>query len=317
MRNPLLHFGNYRVQFIGDVHAGRTFNTKLERRGEYEAKQLAELERLLAVDADYHVQVGDLFDKFHVDESAVMAVYDTIKNSKVKRLFILGGNHDTAKNNVDVSSFELLEVMLKGLDHVFIVRTALNINLGAQTMTACGWAFNRKLLDNYLDKTDIVVCHLDSVSYGNDENVIPFAELAERGVSMVINGHEHLPTTKRVNGIEYIGTGSLLPYSHAEDGTGEHFITFDTAEDFITHTGELKNKFVRIYSDLPVEDFDCLQLQVLKGKKPVEADAVEHVEVEDWSLDQLGKLAGERTELSEDWVTKVLEEIKAAEAENA
>ena len=79
--------GNPFIALIGDVHAGRKFKTNvpLHRIGEREESIYEDLfAALMPVDAkieQHFVIMGDLFDKFQVDNNTLLKVYQLLRAS--------------------------------------------------------------------------------------------------------------------------------------------------------------------------------------------------------------------------------------------
>lgn len=275
-RNPFIitPMGNC-LQGIGDTHFGRVFknDVRLERRGEYEAMQWAKAQQLLNAKHDQvetvKVQAGDWFDKPTVALSVIKKSIDTLENyaedpQQVEPLFVISGNHDDAKNTSDVTAWDLLADTMKNsaknkLGKVrFVKDYEVHTYANGEQILFIGWNITNTACDALLRAIEeghnaitTVVCHLDKISYGNDENVIPYEFFAHHGIKMVVSGHEHKPYHFFDNGMEIIGTGSLLPYSHAEDDGEEIYVTFHSINEFEEYSldNNISDKHVRLILD--------------------------------------------------------------------
>ena len=109
----------------------------------------------------------------------------------------------------------------------------------------------------------------------------------------VVTGHEHKPFQFWEGEMNVIGTGSLLPYSHAEDPDSDYYITikgFEDVRDYFGSKGEefFRNKHVRVYieeekmEEFLALDLDCLSLQVNKAEALNVEEAVTEVVVESY-----------------------------------
>ena len=282
MRNPKINLFGETWQFIGDPHAGRQFSqVSPQTQKKLAIKQFEELQRLMQVPATYRCVVGDLFDKPHVPEWVIIQMIELLDKPNT---WILRGNHDESKSDLDKSSFDLLQ-------HTALasrcVREEPQLFYDGQ-LALCGWSFKKTLLEQLEGiNPEVIVTHLDRLDYGSgSKNVLPFSELEARGVKKVINGHEHKPYHGWYGQLEYFGTGSLLPYTHAEDPEEQLFVTL-TKEELLANPEKYTEHFVRVIGeDLSgLEDFECLALQL---KKPQNVEAEDLVlEVASYSTNSL------------------------------
>jgi DNA repair exonuclease SbcCD nuclease subunit len=268
-RNPKITIEGKTFQIIGDPHMGRHFaNASPAVRLMLKQKQTDRLIELVNQPVDYVIVVGDLFDKAHVPEAVIIEAIEILDKPNV---FLLRGNHDLSRSDLDKSSFELLEKTVLAPRMV----TDEPVLLCGGKVALCGWSFKRSLIEILGDhRPETVVCHLDRHSYGGDDsNVIPFAELEDLGVKTVINGHEHTPYSGYYGKVFYLGSGSLLPYTFAEDPEGELFVTL-TKEQIAQDPESLSNKFVRVLGDdlSGMEDLPCLGLQLKRQAVEVSAE---------------------------------------------
>ena len=281
-RNPKINLFGETWQFIGDPHMGRQFSqVSPQTQKKLAIKQLEELQRLMQIPARYRCVVGDLFDKPHVPEWVIMQMIELLDDPNT---FILRGNHDESKSDLDKSSFDLLQ-------HTALASRCVReepMLFHDGKLALCGWSFKKTLLEQLEGlRPEVIVTHLDRLDYGSgSKNVIPFTELEARGVKRVINGHEHKPYQGWYESLEYIGTGSLLPYTHAEDPEQQLFVTL-TKEQLLEQPDKYSEHFVRVLGeDLSgLEDFKCLALQL---KKPQTIEAQDLVlEVANYSTSSL------------------------------
>ena len=92
-RNPIIEIPYedtvYRIQIIGDPHFGKTFKTgvptsKIGIREEYQLNTFKEL--LNTSDIDHFIIMGDLFDKFVVNNEILIKVY--MKKNKYPQRYL-------------------------------------------------------------------------------------------------------------------------------------------------------------------------------------------------------------------------------------
>jgi DNA repair exonuclease SbcCD nuclease subunit len=254
---------NYEV--LGDPHLGRKFETgvPLHRRGEREQMQRQQfIDALMGAKATVHVTMGDLFDKFIVAPEVVLfaaQAYMEAASVNCNTLYVvLRGNHDVSRNTDKASSWDLFCALVDPHPNVWAISecpAALENFLFVPYDP-----FNYDHLKEYLsDEIDTVFSHFDIVDFGG-HNVIPTKLFAEHGIGLVVNGHDHLARVERRDGVEIVITGSMQPYTHAEDVTGAYYTTVTLEE--LPHL-DVKNKNVRVLlkpgETLP-DDLDCLSL---------------------------------------------------------
>lgn len=334
-RNPVIHLGNgCALKTIGDVHLGRVFknNVPLHRRGEYENLQLQTLKQELNTPAPVgaegalldlvNVQVGDWFDKGVVANRDVLNSYNILKkyeDEHVEPLYIISGNHDDSKSITEPTSWDVLAQFFTGSQRVIFVKSweVYTLNDGTQILFV-GWnIFNStataliQAIESGFDKIRVVVCHLDRVSYGDDSNVIPYDFFLSKGIEYVVSGHEHKPYRFRENNMHVIGTGSMLPYSHAEDPESEHYITFRSMEELEAYGVEnLGQKHVRVYVEDPnlLPEFDSLSLQVNKSEAELD-ETISEVVIESYNAKAIWDASAQSVELPKDEADQLWLEI--------
>lgn len=281
MRNPILDG----VQYIGDPHLGRQFsNISPEKQAWFSERQWETLRGFFDNQTMPIVIVGDLFDKFTVSDAIKARLLDLLSKTKGEHeIYILMGNHDSSKNTALVSSFDLVKSVVDSWDlpHLYMLKEPMAM-LHDQRKLLIPWSATKTAIEMFLDCSaslkhtpDSIVCHLDRLSYGDHEsrNMIPFEQLEYHKVSKVINGHEHTPYQGFYGSISYHGTGSMLPYSHAEDPEGTWFRTLTVEQANQADVADLTDKFIRITGD----DFSNLDQAKLVGALTVSYKKVESV----------------------------------------
>ena len=313
MRNPVVHLMMNQIQTIGDAHLGRVFKTNvaLDRRGEYEEQQFEEFERLLKVsrpeglENSHYIkcQVGDLFDKAVVSNQTVLRTLELLQFYEMtaeEPIYIISGNHDDSKSVTEPTSWDMLAKFFDGSPKVFFIKKwAVHTFPDGSQVLFVGWNIHHNVAQAFIKAEEsgfnpnLVVCHLDRISYGNDDNVIPYQFLKTKDIVSVVTGHEHKPFQFWEGEMKVTGTGSLLPYSHAEDPDSDYYITikgFEDVRDYFGSKGEefFRNKHVRVYieeenmDEFLALDLDCLSLQVNKAEAINMEEAVTEVVVESY-----------------------------------
>ncbi len=226
------------VALIGDVHAGRKFKTNvpLNRVGDREASLYHDLGNALQCYPHHEthlVIMGDLFDKFQVDNNTLLRVFNILDSAATDEVFvhILNGNHDLSRDLTLVSSFDVLKNLCMANNHIFfydqdraesilvdkdLVITALPYSA---TVSATEMAETVRVIEN---RPHYVLGHWDLTAHGEDtHNLIPAEVLARKGVTKVYTGHIHKPQTVTLFGLPVQAVGSLQPYAHGEELEGE------------------------------------------------------------------------------------------------
>lgn len=247
------------LKILGDVHAGKAFvnDVPLHRRGEREAEVLAQLFDELNVDPEVtsHVQVGDLFDQFEVSNEVVMEVFKSYQIASSANpqctYYLIPGNHDLSRDADKVSSFQILQAMLARCPNVrFVMDPEVIEGMGFMPWHPFKHA---ETLAKELTECDMVFCHCDLE--GGGPNVIPYDTLSKI-TKKVITGHVHTPQTFHRNGMEIVVTGSMQPYSHAEDPEHKRYITV-TVQQYndlvLNYQDVIKNQYIRLILPKGVE----------------------------------------------------------------
>src|SRR3546814_19137811 len=78
------------------------------------------------------------------------------------------------------------------------------------------------------------------------DTLFPYTTLFRSGLT-IYSGHYHLPGEYEVDGHTVVCTGSMEPYSHAEDPSGDLYVTLTLAE--LEARDDLHDKCVRVLLD--------------------------------------------------------------------
>jgi DNA repair exonuclease SbcCD nuclease subunit len=278
------------VKILGDPHLGRRFKTgvPLHRAGHREAMQWAEfISSLNDGPEPLHVCMGDIFDSHTVPAELILRVaqaYREAANTGLRQFVILRGNHDASRNADRRSSFDILTALLADLGQdVRIVgdkpriihgfgfigwhpfKTAAELAEELVQFSGGGWPLTA------------VFGHWDVDAFGDDHNLIPEAELF-RNTPTILTGHIHLPTTFNRLGVEVIVTGSMQPYSHAEDPTGRLYrtVTLEQLAEISDEDRLMLNLRVILQTEeeLP-QDIDCLSLVGMRVDADFDVNMIE------------------------------------------
>lgn len=262
-----------RVWMIGDPHLGRRFETgvPLHRRGEREKGQMARFKEELATDCDINIMVGDLFDHPGVSLSVVIEAADAVLDAAARRpktdFFMMAGNHDRSRQLGSIGAWEIFRRLIEGArPNLFVVDTPGQV----ETVYFFPWQWGIAAVDQLPERRNaevtLAVGHWDLHSFGGDDShLAPVKELHERfpNLETIASGHYHLEGNWPVDGIDVRCTGSMEPYSHAEDPDGELYVTLSLEQIHAADPDDLRNKHVRVLladgEELPA-DLDCLAL---------------------------------------------------------
>ena len=244
-----------------------------------------------------------MFDKAVVSNQTVLRTLELLQFYEMtaeEPIYIISGNHDDSKSVTEPTSWDVLTKFFDGSNKVFFIkRWAVHTFPDNSQVLFVGWNIHQSVAQAFIEaekagfKPNLVVCHLDRISYGNDDNVIPYKFLKDKDVVSVVTGHEHKPFHFWEGEMSVIGTGSLLPYSHAEDPGGDYYLTFKGFENLqflINMKGYefFRNKHVRVYieeenmDEFLALDLNCLSLQVNKAEALNVEEAVTEVVVESY-----------------------------------
>ncbi|WP_037500531.1 metallophosphoesterase [Sphingomonas jaspsi] len=266
------------VWLIGDPHLGRKFETgvPLDRRGEREARQLQKFKDELATDCDINIMVGDLFDHPQVSLTTILEATDAYLNAaqnNPKRTYVaMAGNHDRSRQLGSIGAWELFRRLI-GDDHpnIWVVDKPTFIDCGDYEQIACvPWQWGKPVVEQIeamgeSEHVPLVVLHHDLESFGGDDTYLVPAQLIRELFpnARIITGHWHLEGDYKLGGVEVTCTGSLEPYTHAEDPNGDLYVTLTVEELAAADPADLRDKAVRVLlrdgDELPI-GLDCLQL---------------------------------------------------------
>lgn len=236
------------LHILGDPHLGRRFQTgvPLHRLGEREAMQWQHFVRELSPLHDgelVHVCMGDLFDRTTVSNRLVLDVFEAYQTAARRSMsttfVVLQGNHDASRDRTVASSFDLFTKLVRSSwldEHVIIVDD--------QPFFESYWGFGfvpwhpfrtaREQVQFLIDslagrRLEAVFGHWDVEAFGDDSNLVP-TDLLSLVTDRVFTGHIHLPGQFRRHGVDVTVTGSMEPYSHAEDPNGVLYRTMSLQE---------------------------------------------------------------------------------------
>lgn len=269
-RNPIIEFPQYKikVQTIGDPHCGRVFKTGVQSNniGIREQSVIASLNKLLNPSTElaitHIVILGDLFDKSIVTPTVKLEVFNLFKNAAESnpsiQYYLISGNHDLSKDVLKKSSYELLTLMLSTLnlpnlktttDHPIYELIDENSKVPLYFYFDC---YNPFGLSKF--RQSCILPFAKMVSFGHWDTVAsektwaPSSELISC-TELFVSGHEHVPFHSNIYGVDYLCAGSMQPYTHAEDATGEFYVTIDADKLSEIDPESLKNKNVRLLVD--------------------------------------------------------------------
>jgi DNA repair exonuclease SbcCD nuclease subunit len=292
------------VWFIGDPHLGKRFENgvPLNRRGEREARQMRKFKDELETDADVIICVGDVFDHPQVSMATIIEAVDAIELAARRRpnvqFFMMAGNHDRSRQLNTVGAWEIFRRIIGGrLDNVFIVDTVGKV----ETIVFVPWEWGKPVAQAIEERftkshenveVELVVLHHDLEAFGgNTDYMVPARLIMERfpNCQKIITGHWHLEGDYKIDGVDVACTGSLEPYTHAEDPNGELYVSLTLDELEARDPAELKDKCVRVFlrdgEELPV-GLDCLQLtgkRITELEADPEASVAEKLGAFDWA----------------------------------
>ena len=294
--------GNTLVKVLGDPHLGRRFvnNVPLDRRGEREEQVWEEFERQLhdVADCTAHVCLGDLFDGFLVPPEVILRAAKLYKEAAERhpatQYVVLSGNHDLSRDVERASAFDVFAELVGRQTNLKVIKgESKTLRFGAKGDTCLGFvpwhpvkSANEMVAE--LPPCDAVFVHMDLDSFGgSDHNLMPRSLLAEK-TDWVIGGHVHRPLEVMDGDLRITIHGSMLPYAHGEDATGETYVTLTLSELKQLDPDALQDKCVRILL-LPGEslDVEINALQVSTKRVEIEEDAPLALNVDEFNLAEL------------------------------
>ena len=282
------------VTVMGDPHLGRKFKTgvPLHRVGDREAAQWAQFEQeLMSCETAYHINMGDLFDKFVVAPEVVLKAAEIYEHAAADHpntmYFILEGNHDRAKDSSKASSFDLFAQLVAGIWNIVVVSDeVVNWDNRFGFVPYHPFRPTADLVAELPDRLEAVFGHWDIQDWGGD-NVIPTKLLKGKKIPLAVSGHDHLAREEKRDGVHIIVTGSMQPYTHAEDAYGEFYKTV-TLEQLaeIDATNLNVRVLLKEGESLPA-DLDCLSLT---AKRITDEDEKLEVDTSDFDSLDLGQM---------------------------
>lgn len=264
------------IHFIGDPHLGRKFEAGVpqHRRGERETKQMAHFAAELEAEADDIVMVGDLFDNPHVPTSVVVSAariaLGAAERHPETRYWFLAGNHDLPRNLGVTGAWTAFRKMVDDrLPNLMTVNQPIVTGHG---LALFPWQWDVRADEQVRRCEDVpfewrnvraAIGHWDLKLFdGKDDHMAPVAALrAVFGDDVrIVSGHYHVPGPYVVDGVTVECTGSMEPYTHGEDPTGELYVTLTAAE--AAQRNDLRDKYVRILLEPGEEmpELDCMGL---------------------------------------------------------
>lgn len=270
-----------RGHLIGDPHLGKKFDIGVpaHRRGERERGQVAQFIRELDQEGDMIVMVGDLFDTPYVSHTVVKQAIDAVLGAAMKRpnteFVMMAGNHDMPRKLTAIAAFDVFERACGGrLPNLHILTEPQIIN----GVAFFPWQWDISAHDQVIgfgQRTGVVaaVGHWDLTSFGGEDlHLAPVADLRHAfGDIPLYSGHYHVPGQYG----EVSCTGSLQPYSHAEDPEGLIYVTMSLADVQAADLATLRYKCVRIILE-PGEEkpvLDALAVTAIPAARRVVDDA--------------------------------------------
>lgn len=280
---------------LGDPHLGRQFihGVPLERRGEREKMVIDQFyESLLSSKADYHICMGDLFDKSYVPYDLILQVANMYRAAasmnKKTTYVILKGNHDWMRDLDRISAFDLFTELVKHSKNIATVEASFYTGQGLKFF---GWhpTIPAKELVQIVERDDIVFGHWDTAAYPDapTTNLVPYKELAELGVKTVYNGHVHRPHVFTNGGVTINVVGSMQPYAHGEEVNDSLYITIPFKDLNRYSSDSLRNRCVRVVlsgDDVLDRPISCLQLTV---KREISDEPLPEVSLGEFNMEAL------------------------------
>lgn len=332
-RNPIISLqlgsNTFTIQTIGDPHLGKSFKNGVPRNrlGDREGMVKEVFKTLLKSPSDYTVILGDLFDKFQINNETLESVANIIatcaSENPSKKYIILSGNHDLSKDSSRVSSFELLASYFRdsnGFNNVEFISQYREPIVIPEVKTLLYFSHYNpfKSLDDELQTLNIrnmfksvqfkiAFGHWDTIDYDSNKYInrkIP--EVVLRDFNLIVTGHEHKPTFKIIEDRNILISGSMQPYAFNEEIESDGDLYVNITAEAISQILEEKpeafiNSNVRIHYDPTKElvpPFPCLSCVY----KIVEDKSIESSVVFEHELNEIVSFR--------DMFLNILEEVK-------
>lgn len=305
------------VDVLGDVHLGKKFVTgvPIEKRGRREGSVWADFEAsLLETKARYHVQVGDLFDALTVPNAVVLRAAKAYRHAAHcnpnTKYFVYAGNHDASRTDYIKSSFDVFAKLVNEVPNIHAMTNVVAMDglafIPWHPFISAADLATKILADG---KYDVVFGHWDCTSFGGDDhNLIPLEQLAGK-TNLVVTGHEHNAREFDHGDIHVVVTGSMQPYSHAEDPDSEIYVTLTLDELTERQDEDFSNRNVRVVlkeGEVIPADIDALSVScktVTEENKEIDIDvdfdAFDLGDLLNTSLTEIGVTDQYRTKINE------------------
>lgn len=294
------------IKILPDPHIGRKFVTgvPLHRLGEREKSQMKDLICSLQLgEKEYHVCVGDIFDKFVVPNHVLLMVFGAYaaaaKARPDRKFFILRGNHDASRDASKVSSFDLLKLLLSPYENITVIDDTPATFGPMGFIPWHPFKTSAEMAEEFISmfgdqRFEVIFGHWDVQSFGDKtQNLIP-TKILSKATDLIVTGHIHIPGEFERDGLRVVVSGSMQPYSHAEDPEGRFYKTLTLTEFQNLQPDDYKDLNLRLLlspgQDLPTV-VDCLSLT---SKRLVEDEEGEQVDIEEFMNLDLGGLLAKR-----------------------
>jgi DNA repair exonuclease SbcCD nuclease subunit len=279
-----LNLDGVRVALLPDAHLGRKFvnDVPLHRRGERERMIEDDFCRHLAMaeDADLHVCVGDLFDKAVVSLDTIMfaakAYMNAVDAFPETQFIVYPGNHDLSRNLEAVSAYDIFRQIIETAERSNI--TVLRDHPMTEVVKGRAFGFvpwhpvkssaemAQDMLNYSARHLTAIFGHWDIINPGSDHNIVPVETVRGR-TDLIITGHDHRRRLMNYGGdLQVLVTGSMQPYAHGEDVTGEMYRTVSLAE--LARIEDTRNLCLRVVladgEEMP--EVDALQVKPMRQK---------------------------------------------------
>jgi DNA repair exonuclease SbcCD nuclease subunit len=282
---PTLTIGGLQVQVLGDQHFGRKFVAGVphHRLGEREQAMISQFQYHMGnVDCDVHVNMGDVFNKTVVSPDLVGMVTDAYINASVQNphteFFIIEGNHDKGKDFERTTSFELMRRILKPYQNITVVTNHILVwsMTGGPFLLFVPWQgkiTTQELITQFcvysgIEKFDAVFGHWDVITINDTSNEVPLWMIPSNPDALFITGHDH-KRRELLDG-KLLVVGSMQPYAHGEDWTGEMYKTITLQELELISPEDQKHMCLRVIlaegEELP-DGVDAYQISIMREKK--------------------------------------------------
>ena len=307
--NKIVKIGALKVGILGDTHLGKTFRNgvPLHRMGEREEMVWSAFGRSLnrAGEVDYHVHMGDLFDKPHVPYAVLLRAARlyraAAKLRPITTFVVINGNHDISRDADVVSAFDLFAELVEDVPNIKVCNR--------HPFSSRGLLFVPWNPQGYADlhtPQNVVAAfgHWDVVAFGDTTNLVPLDVL--KGMQ-IFTGHDHNPRIT-ADGVDVVG--SMQPFSFGEDEAQWMYKTFLFDEFEAVDKSTLRDCCVRVYCTPgeKIEEIpDCLQFQI----KMVEEEVVDvEVNYDDFDIEQIFKDCFEEHGVGDHLRARVMQKYK-------